>query len=133
MGRLTKDPEFNSEKTYTRFNLAVDRNYKKEGAQNTDFLNCIAFGKTAEFINKYFSKGQRILLDGTIRTGSYTKPDGTKVYNTDIVAEQVEFVEPKKDSPSTTTNRQTPPPPPAPAQDEFINADELDDTGLPWA
>lgn len=78
-----------------RFTLAVDRRFKKEGEQQADFIGCIAFGKTAEFIEKYFHQGMKIGLEGRIQTGSYTNKDGVKVYTTDVVAENVEFVESK--------------------------------------
>lgn len=98
VGRFTRDPEIryaNSGTSIARFTLAVDRVYKSEGGPDADFISCIAFGKTAEFVERYFHKGQRIGLIGRIQTGNYTKEDGTKVYTTDIVAERVEFVENK--------------------------------------
>lgn len=100
-GRLTKDPDIrytNGGLTVARFNVAVDRDYKKEGGQTADFPNAIAFGKTAEFVEKYFHKGNRIEIAGRIQTGSYTKEDGTKVYTTDVLAERVGFGESKKES-----------------------------------
>lgn len=98
VGRFTRDPEVryaNSGTSIARFSLAVDRVYKSEGGPDADFISCTAFGKTAEFIEKYFHKGQRVGLVGRIQTGNYTKEDGTKVYTTDVVAERVEFVESK--------------------------------------
>ena len=100
-GRLTKDPDIrytNGGSTIARLNVAVDRDYKKEGGQTADFPNVIAFGKTAEFIEKYFHKGNRIEIAGRIQTGSYQKEDGTKVYTTDVLAERVGFGESKKES-----------------------------------
>lgn len=102
VGRLTKDPEVryggqNNDKAVARFTVAVDRKYKTEGGQTADFISCIGFGKTAEFLEKYFKKGMRIGLNGRIQTGSYEK-DGQKIYTTDVVADSVEFVESKKDS-----------------------------------
>lgn len=99
----------------TRFNLAVDRKYKKEGEPTADFISCVAFGKTKEFIDKYFSKGMKMALEGRIQTGAYEK-DGKVVYTTDVVAEGVEFVESKKEEPK---------------EDErgFAN---VDDEGLPF-
>lgn len=100
-GRLTKDVEVrtNNDSTIARFSVAVNRDYKnKDGKYDADFINCIAFGKTAEFLEKYFSKGMRIGLIGRIQTGSYNNKDGNKVYTTDVVAEKVEFVENKSDS-----------------------------------
>ena len=98
VGRLTKDVEVkytNGGSSIARITVAVDRKFKQENGPTADFIPCIAFGKTAEFIEKYFSKGQRIGLIGRIQTGSYEKEDGTKVYTTDVVIENVEFVESK--------------------------------------
>lgn len=107
VGRLTRDPDTRYAQSgiaVTRFNVAVDRRFKKDGEQTADFINCISFGKTAEFVEKYFSKGQRIGLTGRIQTGSYTNKEGKKVYTTDVVAENVEFVERKRqDSDSKPT------------------------------
>lgn len=110
MGRLCRDPELRTtqnNKTITRFALAVDRKYKTEGGESADFLNCIAFGKTAEFIDKYFKKGSKMCLEGRIQTGSYEK-DGVKHYTTDIIVESVEFAESKRvGSETKETNSET--------------------------
>ena len=98
VGRFTRDPEVrytDGGSSIARFSLAVDRKFKQEGGDSADFINCVAFGKTAEFIERYFRKGQRIGLNGRIQTGSYTNQDGNKVYTTDVIAENVEFVESK--------------------------------------
>lgn len=90
MGRLTKDPEGRREETaYARFTLAVDRKKKDEA----DFISCVAFGKTAEFLLDHFKHGNKIAISGRIQTGSYTNRDGRKVYTTDVVAEECEFCE----------------------------------------
>lgn len=101
IGRFTRDPEIkyttgeNATAT-ARFSLAVNRRFKnKEGNYDADFINCIAFGKTAEFIEKYFTKGMAIGITGRIQTGSYTNKEGQKVYTTDVVVEETEFVESK--------------------------------------
>ena len=101
IGRFTRDPEIkystgeNATAT-ARFSLAVNRRFKnKEGNYDADFINCVAFGKTAEFIEKYFSKGMAIGITGRIQTGSYTNKEGQKVYTTDVVVEETEFVESK--------------------------------------
>lgn len=128
IGRTTKDPDIRytqSEQpmTIARFNLAVDRRFKKEGEQSADFISCVAFGKTAEFIEKYVFKGTKIAVEGRIQTGSYTNKDGNKVYTTDVVVEQVEFAGAKTDSESAAKG----------SNDDFMNvADELDDEGLPF-
>lgn len=93
IGRLTKDPEVSfmptNGKAVVRFNLAVTRAYKKEEA---DFINCKAFGKTAETIANYITKGRQIALVGSIRTGSYEDKDGTKKYTTEVWAESFKFI-----------------------------------------
>lgn len=128
IGRATKDPDIRytqSEQpmTIARFNLAVDRRFKKDGEQSADFISCVAFGKTAEFIEKYVFKGTKIAVEGRIQTGSYTNNDGNKVYTTDVVVEQVEFAGAKTDSESAAKG----------SNDDFMNvADGLDDEGLPF-
>lgn len=124
VGRLTRDPELRTSRnggvSVTKFSVAVDRRFKRDGEQSADFINIVSFGKTAEFVANYFIKGQRIGLTGRIQTGNYTNKDGFKVYTTDVVAEQVEFVESKKD-------RYEPGPPPTDDNDGFIDIpDELD-------
>lgn len=109
VGRLTRDPEVrytNGGLSIAKFSIAVDRRFKKDGEQSADFPNITAFGKTAEFIEKYFSKGQRIGLTGRIQTGSYEKEDGTKVYTTDVIAENVEFVENKNSNNNNQGNHE---------------------------
>ena len=104
MGRLTKDPVIRysqGEKPtcIARFNLAVDRRFKRDGDEQTaDFISCVAFGKTGEFIEKYASKGVKFVVEGRIQTGSYTNQEGAKVYTTEVVVEQAEFAESKKAS-----------------------------------
>ena len=103
IGRVCKDPEL----TYTagngtavcKFNLAVARQFKKD---ETDFLNCIAFGKTGETIAQYITKGRQIALTGAIRTGSYEK-DGVKRYTTDIIIDSFEFIGNKSEGDNTST------------------------------
>lgn len=129
VGRLTRDPEVrytDGGLSIARFSVAVDRRFKKDGQPTADFPNIVAFGKTAEFIEKYFHKGQRIGLTGRIQTGSYEKEDGTKVYTTDVVAENVEFVESKNSS----ENNFNPEPSLAQANDGFI--DIPDEEELPF-
>ena len=93
-GRLTKDPEVKTgENTVARYTLAVDRRFSK--GEETDFINCVCFGKAAEFAEKYLKKGIKIIIVGRIQTGSYTNKDGQKVYTTDIIIEDQEFAESK--------------------------------------
>lgn len=99
IGRATKDPEVRytqgaNASAIARYTLAVDRRFKKEGEANADFINCVAFGKSGEFAEKYLRKGTKIAVIGRIQTGSYEK-DGRKVYTTDVVIEEHEFVESK--------------------------------------
>lgn len=100
-GRLTRDPEVrytDGGTTIARFTLAVDRRFKTENGPQADFIGCVAFGKTAEFVEKWFLKGVKMELTGRIQTGSYTNQDGQKIYTTDVVAEQVGFAESKSAS-----------------------------------
>ena len=97
-GRLTRDPEVgysNGGTTVARFTLAVNRRFTQENGPTADFIRCVAFGKTAEFIEKYFTKGRKMDLNGRIQTGSYENQEGQKVYTTDIVVENAEFGESK--------------------------------------
>ena len=104
MGRLTRDAEVRysqgeNSTAIARFSLAVDRRFRRDGdEQNTDFINCVAFGKTAEFLERFGRKGTKFVLEGRIQTGSYTNKDGQRVYTTDVVAENVEFAESKNAS-----------------------------------
>ena len=101
IGRLTKDPDTRyttDNMAVTRFTIAVDRYGKDAGA---DFIGCVAFDKSAEFIDKYFRKGMKIGITGHIRTGKYDSKDGKTVYTTDVVADRAEFVEKKADAPET--------------------------------
>lgn len=111
MGRLTRDPvirytEGQNQTCIARFTLAVDRRRKQEGQQEADFPSCVAFGKTAEFIEKYMRQGTKIVLTGRIQTGSYTNRDGNKVYTTDIIAEDAEFAESKAAAERNSGSRQ---------------------------
>lgn len=131
MGRLTKDPDIRySQKdnsAIARYTLAVDRRFKREGEQSADFISCIAFGKTAEFAEKYLKQGTKILAVGRIQTGSYTNKDGQKVYTTDVVVEECEFAECKK----AESTEQTPAP--TPIGDGFMSIPEGIDDELPFA
>lgn len=104
IGRLTRTPEikYTSGETGTivaHFSIAISRKFKNsDGKYEADFLNCTAFGKTAQFIEKYFDKGSLIGLTGRIQTGSYINKEGIKIYTTDIVVEEVDFAENKNTS-----------------------------------
>ena len=120
-GRIVRDPEItytNGGSSIARFTLAVNRRFKSENGPDADFIRCVAFGKTAEFIEKYFSKGQKMDMSGRIQTGSYDNQEGQKVYTTDVVAENVEFGESKGSAPATSSAQ---PAKSAPPSDEFMN------------
>lgn len=109
MGRLTRDPEISSSTsgtTFARFSIAVDRRFKREGEPDADFFNCTAFGKTAEFVEKYLQKGTKVLVTGRLQNNNYTNKDGQKVYDVRIMVEEMEFAESKKDNSQTTQDTQ---------------------------
>ena len=103
MGRLTRDPEVRysageSGTAIARYTLAVDRRFKRDGEATADFISCVSFGRTAEFAEKYFRQGLKVLVAGRIQTGSYTNNSGQKVYTTDVIVEEQEFAEGKNSS-----------------------------------
>ena len=104
MGRLTRDPEVRysqgeNSMAIARYTIAVDRRVRRDGDQQTaDFINCVAFGRSGEFAEKYFYKGIKIAVTGRIQTGSYTNKDGQRVYTTDVIVEEQEFAESKSAS-----------------------------------
>lgn len=111
MGRLTRDPNVHytagdNPMGIARYTLAVDRRIKREGEATADFISCVAFGRAAEFAEKYFRQGIRIVVSGRIQTGSYTNRDGNKVYTTDVVVEEQEFAE-SKNSAAGNSNTQS--------------------------
>ena len=104
IGRFTRDPEIRytqSGACSATFSVAVDRKYKQEGQPDADFPRVVAWGKTAEFIEKYFRQGMKIVIEGRIQTGKYTSKEGQTVYTTDVVAESVEFAESKSSGSSS--------------------------------
>ena len=103
MGRLTRNPDVRysqGEKAtcVARYTLAVNRRFRREGDQDADFINCVAFGRNGEFAEKYLRKGTKIAATGRIQTGSYTNKDGVRVYTTEVVIEEQEFAESKNSS-----------------------------------
>lgn len=101
IGRLTKDPELRQSqggKSICSFTLAVDRQTKNEGQPSADFIRCKAFGKTADNLAKYMSKGSLIAIGGSIQTGSYTNQQGQKIYTTDVSVQEVSFLDSKERS-----------------------------------
>lgn len=111
MGRLTRDPEVRysageNSMAIARYTLAVDRRFKRDGEATADFISCVAFGRAAEFAERYFRQGIRIVVSGRIQTGNYTNRDGKKVYTTDVVVEEQEFAE-NKNSAAGNSNTQS--------------------------
>lgn len=149
MGRLTRDPEVRysageSSTAVARYTLAVDRRFRREGSDQTaDFIGCVAFGRQAEFAEKYLRQGIKIAITGRIQTGSYTNRDGQKVYTTDVVVEEQEFAESKAASaqngggsgyrqPSPAAAPMMPSPSQASVGDGFMNIPDGIDEELPF-
>lgn len=137
VGRLTRDPEVRytqgeNASAIARFSVAVNRRFKNnEGNYEADFINCVAFGKTADFIEKYFKKGMAIGISGRIQTGNYTNKDGIKVYTTDVVVEEAEFVE-SKNSSDASANSGASPAGKATNDNDFMNVPDGIEDGLPF-
>ena len=129
LGRLVRDPEVrytagDNPTAVARFTVACKRKYKKDAEQEADFISCLAFGKTAEFIERYFAKGNPIALNGRIQTGSFTNKDNNKVYTTDIVVESLEFVGSKNEN--SSSNAATP------KNDDFMYIPDSIEEELPF-
>ena len=127
IGRLTKDPDIrysqgNESMCVARYTLAVDRRFKKDGEQTADFISCVAFGKAAEFAEKWFKQGIKVAVTGRIQTGSYTNKDGAKVYTTDVVVEEQEFAESKNSG-----NNE-----PKPSNEDFVSVPDNVADSLPF-
>ena len=145
MGRLTRNPDIiysQGEKAtcVARYTLAVDRRFRKEGEQNVDFINCVAFGRQGEFAEKYLGQGTKIVISGRIQTGSYTNRDGVKIYTTEIIVEEQHFAESKNASDGrgqyqNTQKPSTPEPSAAdqpPLQEGFMTVPEGIEKELPF-
>ena len=144
MGRLTRDPEVRysageNALAIARYTLAVDRRFRRDGEATADFINCVSFGRTAEFAEKYFRQGLRIVVSGRIQTGSYTNREGQKVYTTEVVVEEQEFAESKSASdnyaashPRTEAPAPSMPNPVAASTDGFMNIPDGIDVELPF-
>ena len=143
MGRLTRDPEVRytsgeNSLAIARYTLAVDRKIRKDGDATADFIPCVVFGRSAEFVEKYFRKGLKITIAGRIQTGSYTNRDGQKVYTTEVVVEDQEFAESKASSDSyaashpRTSAPETSMPNPGTAAEGFMNIPDGIDEELPF-
>lgn len=128
MGRLVADPTINERITCASFALAVDRKYSKDGKKEADFISCKMLGeKRADFANRYLRKGIKIVICGSIQTGSYQKQDGTKIYTTDVIVDSTEFCESKNASQS-----ERPHPMPQTDSDGWINIPDGIDSDLPF-
>ena len=145
MGRLTRDPEVRysqgeSATAIARYTLAVDRRFNRNNDENSaDFIGCVAFGRSAEFAEKYLRKGTKVVVTGRIQTGSYTNKDGVKVYTTDVVVEDQEFAESKNSAAGNDGgyngggyNSAPARPQPAAATDGFMNIPDGIDEELPF-
>lgn len=135
MGRLTREPEVrysggDNSMAVARYTLAVDRRIKKDGEQAADFISCVAFGKSAEFTEKYLHKGTKMTISGRIQTGSYTNRDGQKVYTTDVIVEEQEFAESKGAGSRNTPGSEVPTS--AAGADGFMNIPDGIDEELPF-
>ena len=137
MGRLTRDPELRytsgeNSMAIARYTLAVDRTIKKQAEQSADFIQCVAFSKAAEFAEKYFMQGMRVLVSGRIQTGNYTNKEGQKVYTTEVIVDTQEFADSKGagDSSYKSSTRSSTS---SVSADGFMNIpDGVDDEGLPF-
>ncbi|MDO4519672.1 MAG: single-stranded DNA-binding protein [Eubacteriales bacterium] len=144
MGRLTRDPEVRysageNALAVARYTLAVDRRFRRDGEASADFIGCVAFGRQAEFAEKYLRQGIKIAITGRIQTGSYTNREGQKVYTTDVVVEEQEFAESKSSSdsyaashPQASAPAPSMPSPSAASADGFMNIPEGIDEALPF-
>ena len=137
MGRLTRNPEVRysqGEKAtcVAKYTLAVNRRFHREGEQDADFSNCVAFGKQGEFAEKYLKQGTKIVISGRIQTGSYTNRDGVKVYTTDVVIEEQEFAESKKAAETSSTPQNTQGVKSNPEDDGFMTIPEGVEEELPF-
>lgn len=139
MGRLVRDPEARysqgeNAKAVANYTLAVERKFKRDGEPTADFIPCVAFGKLAEFAEKYFRQGLRVSVSGHIQTSNYTNKDGVKVYTTQVVIEEQEFAESRAEQ-KQNNNVQAGPSPYGPASDSdgFMNIPDGIDDEVPFA
>ena len=137
LGNLTRDPEIRysqgeKQMAIARFSLAVNRRFANDGETNADFFNCTAFGKTAEFVEKYFRQGSRMSLVGRIENNNYTNKNGEKVYSVQIMVEEVEFAERKSSQSNNQTQNQNQPAQTNGGDDDFMNIPDGIEDGLPF-
>lgn len=139
MGNLTRDPEIRYSQgenslAIARFSLAVSRRFTRQGEADVDFFNCTAFGKQAEFVEKYFKQGSRMLLTGRVQNDNYTNKNGEKVYSVQIIADEIEFAERKAtaDQNAGHGNFGGSQEPSSNVGDDFMNIPDGIDEGLPF-
>lgn len=138
MGRLTRDPETRysqgeNQTAIARFSLAVDRRFKRQGDAEADFFNCTAFGRQAEFVEKYLKQGTKILLIGRVQNDNYTNRNGEKVYSVQIIAEEIEFAESRNAQGNAGASFQNAMPNPVQAADDgFLNIPNGIEEELPF-
>jgi len=137
LGRLTRDPEVRysqgeSSTAIARFGLAINRRFKRQGEPDADFINCVAFGKSAEFAENYLKQGTKVVIAARVQTGSYTNKEGNRVNTTDFVIEEIEFAESKSSSSDTGYQPTSRPAPSQTAGDGFMNITDGIDEILPF-
>ena len=142
MGNLTRDPEIRytqseNSMAIARFSLAVNRRFARQGDTDVDFFNCTAFGKQAEFVEKYFKQGSRMLLTGRVQNDNYTNKNGERVYSVQIMADEIEFAERKSTADANASRGASnfgggAPEPAMAADDDFMNIPDGIEDGLPF-
>ena len=142
MGNLTRDPEIRYSQgenslAIARFSIAVNRRISRQGDTDTDFFNCTAFGKQAEFVEKYFKQGSRMLLTGRVQNDNYTNKNGERVYSVQIMADEIEFAERKSTADANASRGASnfgggAPEPAMAADDDFMNIPDGIEDGLPF-
>ena len=142
MGNLTRDPEIRYSQgenslAIARFSIAVNRRFSRQGDTDTDFFNCTAFGKQAEFVEKYFKQGSRMLLTGRVQNDNYTNKNGERVYSVQIMADEIEFAERKSTADANASRGASnfgggAPEPAMAADDDFMNIQDGIEDGLPF-
>ena len=142
MGNLTRDPEIRYSQgenslAIARFSIAVNRRFSRQGDTDTDFFNCTAFVKQAEFVEKYFKQGSRMLLTGRVQNDNYTNKNGERVYSVQIMADEIEFAERKSTADANASRGASnfgggAPEPALAADDDFMNIPDGIEDGLPF-
>ena len=142
MGNLTRDTEIRYSQgenslAIARFSIAVNRRFSRQGDTDTDFFNCTAFGKQAEFVEKYFKQGSRMLLTGRVQNDNYTNKNGERVYSVQIMADEIEFAERKSTADANASRGASnfgggAPEPAMAADDDFMNIPDGIEDGLPF-